>query len=160
MENVKPSEFTQREFAIWLSAWIDSDGCILFNKTRRKNKRRSSREFQYSPIVQIANCCLKPLEYMKAKYGGGIYQMPTRATHIDCYRWTVYCKKAAIVLQDTAPFLVRKKKQAQIILKLRERIPRTYRGRHRTDEEMILSEKCYQEIRALNVTRRYKNITS
>ena len=150
MDN-EPSTFSPREFAIWLSAWIDADGSIMFLKVHIKDKRHGRRLVNYRPAVQVTNAYKKPLEYMKNRYGGCIIHCPRKDAEMGWWKWQTENLTTIKVLKDVAPFLVRKKEQAEIILDLRKKkITHTYRHRPLTDEEMILLEECRQKIRALN----------
>jgi translation initiation factor IF-1 len=93
-----PRQFklTERQFQIWLSAWLDTEGSIYL-RTIGKSKHLQ---------LWISQKDVVPLKMIQEKIGGGIY--PDKGI----FRWGLGGYRAASVLKDIANYLVVKKDKA------------------------------------------------
>ena len=89
-------KLTERQFLIWLSAWLDTEGSIYL-RTLGKTKHLQ---------LWISQKDVIPLKMIKEKVGGGIYR--DRGT----FRWGIGGYKAASILKDIANYLVVKRDKA------------------------------------------------
>jgi len=91
----------------WLAGFIDGDGTI----TMAMNHRHGPY-----PLVAARNCDRPTLEHIVFLMGGTIHANYRQAPQRDAYQWMLWGQKALHVLRLVEPFLVQKRRQAQIIL--------------------------------------------
>lgn len=138
----------------YLAGVIDSDGCIAIKRTKptAKSKRKT---ISYSLQVLINQVDGRMLNYIRGAFGGCTTVCRNQGQkHQDVYRWYVTGDKAAYILKRLIPFLRAKKEQAQIGLRLQNRItkgcgkPETgWRTKKVTEEELAIREHLYISIK-------------
>lgn len=99
----------------YIAGFVDGEGCIYAQV--RENNRLDTR-------LTVTNTDLKTLLEIQEFFGCGKIREKSRSakdiyTKI-CYVWEVWAKEAAVVIKQLLPFLRQKKKQAELILELRE----------------------------------------
>lgn len=122
----------------WAAGFLDGEGSFFV----RKNGPRT-----FSPGIQAGQNHLEPLEKLQTMFGGSI--CPRRTSPRDFWSWERNgAKGALIVLPQVIPYLVCKKKQAEILFEYAAR--QTRRGYGLLDEQEIsIRASLDQELRAL-----------
>lgn len=103
----------------YIAGFIDGEGCITFtNDTRKKQCGLCLK-------VQITHKTKEPLDFIKSRYNGSIYQNKK-----DNY-WTYELKhrQANIFLKDIFPYLIVKKEQAKLSFEFAETMK--FKGRRK-----------------------------
>lgn len=104
---------------------IDGDGtiCVNINKNRKPNPT-------YAISVDVSMIDGRIVDWLYGTFGGYIY-LVNNDTHFpdgriyknhEQYHWCVRCKKADVFLRKIYPFLKLKKKQAELAIRLGQRI--------------------------------------
>ena len=137
-------EFYLKKFAkknIWIATWIDTEGSIsLVGKTNKKGVR------YYRPQINIYNSYRLPLDIIKSRFGGNMsldknrYKFEQRKI---MYRLRIQGRTEE-VLKKVYPYLLVKRKQADIILKFEK------------TKSLKIKERLVKQIRKLNQRGRKK----
>ena len=126
----------------YIAGLIDGEGCI--HATTVKYAGRAS-----AIQVTITTTYKPVLEFVQSIFGGKIYNNQTRDKPFwkPIYRWTIYGEKAIPVLQSVKPFLIIKRGQAEIALRILA--SRRFHSRY-TPMEKFLREADALAMRELN----------
>jgi hypothetical protein len=90
---------------VYLAGFIDGEG--HFYKPNTINGR--GKHYTYPRIV-ISQKDIKPLEWIKARWGGNIYSYP------NINRWSIQGKRAVQLARQLQPHLIVKSEQVKVIL--------------------------------------------
>lgn len=122
----------------YLAGYIDADGSMgVF-----------SGQSQPRIIIQVTSKNSGVLEWIKTIFGGGLYHYtgseynPTKTF----YKWMLYDRRAQNMARLLEPYLKDKVEQARLM----QRFPISTRGVHLTEDDKILRDDIYFEIRRLN----------
>ena len=135
----------------YLAGLFDGEGTFTISNSP-PNNGRPSYAFRE---VYVTNTNLEVLNWLKDKLGGTI-----RVTKYgkngwkDVYKWHAGAKQHYYVVKNMLPFLIIKKKQAELILKfikLKEKQKANRRGpKGLTSMERNKRDEILQQVRALN----------
>lgn len=133
----------------WAAGFIDGEGCIRIETSFANKDRRR-------PIAMLRVSCgqsvNRPLEKLEELFGGTLTSHPARGLgYGTSYMWSIAARKAADCLSKLVPYLVVKKRQAELALEFQLILrPRSDRKRLLTDDEIRSRLFFVNEIRALN----------
>lgn len=143
----------------WFAGFLDADGSFMIS-VQRSVKDRRLRSTVCGVHVSQADPRAWVLHDIRKKYGGCITSHGVKKeNHRQAYRWSVTGPGAVIVCQDVLPFLVLKRRQAQIIIEHQASKIGTVVGCRRgmspqdtriSDEVIVLRQRQIEEIRGLN----------
>ncbi len=109
------------EFLAYLAGVIDSDGSIGISK---RTEKMNTHGYSYRETVQLTwkydNATLKFVNMLKNIYGGstGIYSGGFN-NKTETVRYSADGKGAERIAKDILPYLILKKKQAELVLEMR-----------------------------------------
>src|SRR5258708_5116461 len=115
----------------WMAGFVDGEGCLTVSKQIRKNRPTP----QWRPFITIANTNKESLGIFLKRYGGTLrFNKEKRESKSGVKwsdSWTWYCKQTSIKLfcEELLPFLIVKKKQANILLIFIDHITTTKRAK-------------------------------
>jgi len=132
--------------AAYLAGILDSDGHIGLIRRARTWKKCPERTHYLRPIVQIGQAKMIMLDHIKEVTGEGSLSI-NKQKHF--YNLRFYTTSLKWILPQLLPYLVVKKRQAEIVVEFIERCK--YQGKELTDEEMAKREALAAEIRYLNM---------
>ena len=136
----------------WLAGAIDADGTITINKCKPRRKHRTIR---YRPAIYLCNTCEEFVKHAKqiTKAGNIVSQMP-KSTELGKKRkfvWIVQDNIAVQIIKKIFPYLIVKKKQAEVVIKFSKIVPKYVKPYGRTSPETLKErEKYVIKIRELN----------
>lgn len=140
----------------YLAGIIDGEGHISINRTKTCPQRRINPRYQAEVIV--VNTDVRLMEYLVEHAGGSFYKRKrAKEWHKDTYSWKVTSTTARDLCKKLLPYLFLKKGQAECIVKLYEECD--FNIRVLTDAEIKKRDSIYQEILALNDSRRPQRLT-
>ena len=87
---------------------VDGEGCIMITKVG----------VSYAPLVTVSNTNFELMEELHKTYGGKIYKIskPKNKLHWkDSWQWRIHWSYAVDFLKEIYPFLIIKKKQADLV---------------------------------------------
>ena len=117
----------------YIAGIIDGEGCISVWSVA--SKKDGAKRHNIGVILDMSE---KPaIELAQALFGGRIYHYPPRGHSKPISRWQVSGEKAEIMLRAIKPYLLVKRAQAEVALRLLSIHPR---GRHYTPMERFLQE--------------------
>lgn len=131
----------------YIAGIIDGEGHIgiktAFDKKKSKNVSHAVR-------VVIVNTNVRLMEWFTSRFGGSIAcSKERRADWKPRYSWQLHGRRAEVFLDAILPFLVVKREQAEVVLRLREA------GRHQgaqglSADVVDLRERLKSQIHQLN----------
>lgn len=134
-------------FDEYVSGLFDTDGSFSIKKEITKSG------FRYSPFISLSLISAKVFKFIRRNSRLGrisIYKSNTTLQGF-CYRFSVTKRNQAIkFLKLIIPYLHNKKEQAKELLKFCE-LFESQNGRYKkTEEQFIMREMCYENIKHLN----------
>lgn len=135
----------------YMAGFFDGEGCIGIGPPRGTTL--------YVLQVSIANTDKRPLGLFHKVYGGKLLGPLARGERCKpIYHWKAESKKAEQVVADLLPFLIIKRKQAELALEFRRLfegsniLPRGNAKPNQEKRDRILKARadCYKRMRALN----------
>jgi len=125
----------------YLAGLIDGDGSICLNKEKRRYYRLN---------VEVSSRNKDHLEYIQRIFGGYIVESMKNGAKL--YVWMCRGRQAEAVLRAIAPYLILKKKQAEIALEYRDMFRNKGKNRFNplTPEEIKRREEIYNSLRKIN----------
>lgn len=148
--------------AAYVAGFVDGEGYIgIIKDNRRITFRRTDH---YEAVLKIANTNKEIIDWFFKSFGGNVHHRIMEENQKDAHYWTLAGEKVIPFLDKIMPYLKMKRKQAEIVKKLRKTycsesykyINREARnGGHltsKTTKEDILKlrENLYKQIRELN----------
>lgn len=103
---------------------VDGEGYLAIRM------RANQKGVKYHTVtVTVANTDLGLIEWLRATFGGTT-RINQRSNHNPAHKqlhvWQLNTKAAEVFLREIEPFLIVKRKQAQICLALRDRVGKTF----------------------------------
>ena len=131
----------------YIAGIIDGEGCVTI--TRRKIRRLKTNNWYYEPQVVTSNTNKELLYFCVKHYGGWIAKLrKCKRKHSVAYQWKVTGDKMRCLLNSINPYLIVKRKQANLVL-----LFPNYKGngqKARTDIEKQEQENLWLAIKKLN----------
>lgn len=135
----------------YIAGFLDGEGTIGISKNTPQNPKDPHKTPRYELQVAVVNTCLDPLLLCQKRFGGGIYTRKHLPRHKLTYHWTVAQKASVTLIKAVLPYLIIKKRQAELALKFMEAKTNVLGWRKRVpDEELALRESYYWQMRQLN----------
>ncbi len=114
---------TEKQEIIYMAGFMDGEGWIGFSKRYKYDYTQ-----RYTVEIQISQVNIRPLKVFQKHYGGSftfIDKSKKREEWLsynvqDIYHWHIGDKAAEKCLRDLLPFLILKKKKAELALQFRE----------------------------------------
>ena len=137
----------------YIAGLVDGEGCITIAK--RKNghhKEGKGRSWYYSPIVTIANTDKRMVDFVVNCYKGWITKpKPQKSHYKQLYAWFIGGDRMKEFLKDILPYLIVKRKQAEIVLAFPcYKFGLSKRKTSRTKEEIEEQDSLWKRIKELN----------
>ncbi len=99
----------------YMAGIVDGEGCITI--TRRKIRRLKTNNWYYEPQVIVGNINKELISFCVDCYGGWIATLKRHNQNwATIYHWKVTGNEMKSLLNDIIPYLIVKKKQANIVL--------------------------------------------
>lgn len=127
----------------WLAGTVDCDASITLTKHRKKTPK-SKRGFYYQSLIsfqQTNRPLIKELKDVTGVTGRIQFISPKRKNDSDYWKICVYASRLRIILPKIIPFLVKKKKQAVLLLEALNLLAE-HRAYH-TPHDQRLEEICH-----------------
>ena len=130
---------------------IDGEGCIGIEKSTRGSDyrwRQNKRGYRMSVYVTVCNTNLELLEWLEQRFGG--YIKEERHRHLGWKRawaWRLCSIQAGNLLKLVIPYLIVKRRQAEIAIELQNT---KIAGKPLSDEQDAYQISKYMAMRELN----------
>jgi len=135
---------TKNEFLAYIAGFLDGEGSISLKKERGR---------WVLPAIQIRNVYPEPLQKIQKVFGGSLYlRKGEKEKWRDTFEWEITRWKGCLnLLEKIYPYLIIKKKQAAIIIRLAKKVQmKPYHSFPLAKNEQQEREEAYKEIRILN----------
>jgi hypothetical protein len=131
----------------YLAGIIDGEGCIYIQR------RKTKCGWSYFPRFQVTNTNRNLMEWIKNTFGGLIYDKPRK--HINPkwkmqIEWFTTRELLDKLLIFIIPYLVIKRKQAEIMIEFRNSFKKTKRGQTVPEDIQDYRLSCMNKIKELN----------
>jgi len=100
----------------YLAGLIDGEGCISIRKTFQYGKD------QFKPMVEVGMTDIEPMILLQKTFGGSYWPEIVRGMNLPLTKWRVTGSHVIPVLEPLLPYMLAKKRQAEIALALARRI--------------------------------------
>jgi hypothetical protein len=133
--------------AAYIAAFIDGEGTISIRAYKRKTVAGGMR---YNSVVEMNNTDVGVMQYLRSLIGPARYYIHKQpeGNGKRCYRFTVPSNVQRWLLETILPYLVIKKRQAEIVIEFLSLLGNKEYGK--TDVNLGEREKLYQEAHNLN----------
>lgn len=134
----------------YMAGIIDGEGCISISASFDKKK---SKSWSYTPKVQINNCDTRMLDWIAERFGSHHAPMGDRDIREGrgwrvCHTWSLHSQNAGRLLLAVLPYLVCKRRQAEIVIEMTSHDIRP--GRPQSPEIQERRAALKQEMHMLN----------
>jgi len=129
----------------YMAGIIDGEGSISID-VQSPNKTR--KYHYYSIRMNIINTNLELMEWLVKNFGGNLYKNRKVEKRKQVYKWSIYSRKAAEILQQTLPYMIVKKPHAIILIEFMDSMGVT--GWHVPEEIRHYRQQLYLKVRELN----------
>lgn len=101
----------------WAAGLIDGEGCITIAR-RRPSKSSRTKSTYYLPVLRVAMCHRPTLQKLCDMFElGTVHGNPaSKHGHTQSYAWMIQARPVGEVVSAILPFLVTKKKEAEILM--------------------------------------------
>lgn len=143
----------------YLAGIIDGEGSIYIGNFSCNPKTKIP---YYQTNIQVTNTDKALIDWLKNTFGGLIStrtrkQMPANSRK-QVYIWTITGERLTHLCEEILPYLICKKRQAQIMLKMRETFELSYCNQTLPRDILYIRQALMDEMRSLHVrTHSYKN---
>ena len=131
----------RRDLVLWAAGFIDGEGTISLKYDRTHNIWR--------PFVAAAQVQTEPLHRLKDLFHGSV-SSHGGGTNAPVWQWRVQDTRAITVIKELRPFLVCKKRQAELMMEFAKIHRSGTRWSPFTDGERKLRESYVKAFKALN----------
>lgn len=133
----------ENTFFAYLAGLIDGEGWIGISRRKRTWKQSPSRTHYFRPVIVIGMNKRECVDFVASKLGLGVQ------VEGDTFRVRFYPAVLRVLLPQLLPYLVMKRRQAQIILEYFV-TEHPWHGKLLSDEEYLRRELLVEEMRRLN----------
>jgi|SRR3989344_1219440 len=102
----------------YLAGLMDGEGCISIRKTFQYGKD------QFKPMVEVGMTDIEPMMLLQKTFGGSYWPEIVRGMNLPVTKWRVTGSHVIPVLEPLLPYMLAKRRQAEIALSLARRIKR------------------------------------
>ena len=133
--------------AAYIAAFIDGEGTISIRKEERKSMTGG---YRYNSVVEMNNTDVGVMQYLRSIIGPARYYIfkQQKDNCKTCYRFTVPPNVQRWLLETIFPYLIIKKRQAEIVMVFLGILGKKEYGK--IDGNLDRREELYQEIHGLN----------
>lgn len=145
-----PLPFTLSDLdAAYIAGIVDGEGCVTLSKLTDATMRDGH---SYRPCVMISNTNRVLMQYLTAIVGVGRVnkRKPSSPNSKISYVWVCWSKQATSLLYQLLPFLVLKKKQAELLLDFQRKSSQNFGMRGLPPNIRRYQEKACHQMRRLN----------
>jgi hypothetical protein len=134
----------------YLAGVLDSDGCISIAKQTKKGRT------YHRLTVTITNTNRDLVDWLVTNFEGSCYMCNPNAPkhHKTAWRWIIRGHDARPILNQTLPYLMVKRKRAELALQFVKTI--RSRGESLTDKERKQRERLHAILRSMNTAGRLR----
>lgn len=144
----------------YLAGFLDGEGSIMADRRKVYNKNKPNRNGHQSPTISVKVCNTdpNPLYLFSKHFGGVVYKEPPvekSNRNKDIYTYKAAVNSSWVLLDKLLPYLITKRPQAEIALKLYQYASTIEKNKRRYD---TLIPKLVEEVANLNSRHHVKDI--
>lgn len=114
----------------YVAGLIDGEGCMGIYA-----KKYTNSSIPWRPHLSVTLTNLETLNYLSREYGGRVWKHASRPNRKPCWRWMLTGKTALYFVATTYPWLIVKRREAEVMLDVLFNYPPRLpgRGKHYSD---------------------------
>jgi len=129
---------------------IDGEGYIGIKCSEREHVQRSRSHRVY---IAVSNTDELMIDFLHKHFGGSVeYKEFTNGAKPQ-YRWRTSAKNAVDFLKYILPYLITKRRQAEVAIMMQESVNDVNKAKGLSEETLAFRDACMQEIHNLNQRR-------
>lgn len=145
-KNVKSFTFA------YLAGFLDGEGSIMADRRKVYNPNQPNRNGHQSPTatIKVCNTDERPLLLYQKYFGGKVWKEPlVEKSHRnkEIYTYRAHVNSSWVLLEMLLPYLIVKKQQAEIALRLYKHMATLEKNQYKTD---LLIPELVEKISKLN----------
>lgn len=134
-----------RDKIIYLAGILDGEGSIQIEIQSKNHVRKTN---YYSIRLLVINTDKFLMDWLESNFGGKVTARKLIPNRRQCYKWNICSFKAAEILQECLPFMIVKKREAQVLIDFMQTKPKgTWNV---TDEIQERRKFLYDHLKKLN----------
>ena len=138
----------KEERLAYFAGITDGEGCIYIRKTHHKDRKGFGLCYQIAVSIEMTS--KKIVEMFFNEFGGSMLTRLKDVNYKRLYSWVVSSNKARDFLVMVLPYLVEKRKQAELALELHNTVISKVKKYKFNQEDISQRESYYQQIKSLN----------
>lgn len=140
----------KKEELAYSAGLFDGEGCVSIERMGGKQTKTWKRKY-YRLVVDVVSTSFDLVKFLHKRFGGSIFEYNSAkrcSTWKKAYRWRLGPTEAENFLRKLLPYLIYKKKHAELALRYREEI--THRKKFRDSVLLDKAEFYKNELSKLN----------
>ncbi len=139
----------------YLAGLIDGEGCISIRRCKQ------GKFIYYKPMIEVGMTNRQPIELLEKTFGNSAWYeiIPTGRRKLICHKWRVTGTHCLTIINAILPYLLVKRRQADLVVKLAKRI--FPRGKNFTPQERAKEYRIrtilYKKMRVINNPHLFAN---
>lgn len=155
MTEAVTADWSSPAMRAYYAGLVDGEGYIgIRTVARTSSQAPGGRRVFYVMQVTVTNSCVDPLLIGQERWGGHV--RAAKGVNKPVWRWQLTSRNGADFLREIRPYLIIKREQADLALRLQKSINRLNRVAL-TPAELAFRADLQQQCRALN-QRRYNGV--
>lgn len=131
--------------AAYIAGILDGEGSLSINR----RAKRGNSGFDHCPDVRIEMSSRKVIDFLASTGFGSTCSRPPR-THKPMHLWWLRRPEIAELLEQVVPYMIEKKTQAELLIRLSRMREQNTDRRPVADEERRQREEIYDSVKKLN----------
>lgn len=143
---INPNKIYSIETLCYFAGILDGDGCIRIGKYKN-----AKQELRYRSFIQVGMVNEDIMIWLKENIGGNYYTCkPTKHFHKIHWEWQINMKEGEIVLKQCIPYMIVRRKQAELYLEFAKTM-------YRSGYDLRQDKKLLEEVLEKRKIIFYKN---
>lgn len=131
---------------VYIASMIDGEGSLCIEK---QSPYKSRKVVYYSIRLLIVNTNVPLMDWLLVNFGGTVRKRKQVENRRTCYQWNLFSHKAIAILKECLPFMIIKKRHAEIII---EFMSLDKKGWNVPVDVQVRREELYLELKHINKT--------
>lgn len=140
---------------IWCAGFLDGEGTITIKRNQRKDARF---HVNYQPQMSCGQTVKGEvaIKRLQELFGGSLYYYKQKGQREDTVQWSIVNQDVKKCLEKITPYLILKRRQAEILIEFLNTEWTREKGYKLTRESWEKRENFFQRIREFNVKGRIR----
>ncbi|MCK4782097.1 hypothetical protein KAS79_04235 [Candidatus Parcubacteria bacterium] len=141
-----PAGKYKKQDLAYLAGIIDGEGCIQLSKSMNNNRRYTP--YSYFSTITVEMGCKDVPEWILKRFGGSLRSRIRKNRRLTMWTWQVSNGFSEELVNHLLPFLVQKKREAELFIEFRKTI-KSNRKVALTPKILLFRDLLIRELRGL-----------